>query len=203
MADTLDLLSLDEGKRALNIPLADTTQDVEVASFITAVSRRIDDMCGPVVVRAITGEVHTGGSGMLFPRYAPVATITSLVEYTGTTAATLAAETNSTKTASDYLLGADGYVVYRRASGGDSIFPVGRSNVVITYTAGRHANTAAVDPLFKQAAAIFLSHLWKFEQGQGSTTFGGAGEGLGIPSFGTPNAVRDLLEDELRAPVVA
>lgn len=203
MADQLDLLTLDEGKRALNIPLADTTQDTELAGYITAVSRRIDAMCGPVVVRTVTGELHTGGTSMLFPRMAPVATITSVVEHVGTTATTLAAESNSTKTGNDYLIGADGYVVYRRASGSDSVFPPGRSNVVITYTAGRYADTAAVDPRFKQAAAIFLSHLWRFEQGQGSTTFGGPVEGLGIPSFGTPNAVRDLLADELRAPVVA
>lgn len=203
MADTLDLLTLDEAKRALNIPLADTTQDTEVASYITAVSRRVDAMCGPVVIRTVTGELHTGGSSMLFPKMAPVATVTSVAEYAGTTATTLAAETNAAKTVNDYLVGVDGQVIFRRATGGDSIFPVGRSNVVITYTAGRYANTGAVDPRFKQAAAIFLSHLWRFEQGQGSTTFGGPAEGLGIPSFGTPNAVRDLLADELRAPVVA
>lgn len=203
MADLLDLLSLDEAKRALNIPLAETTHDTELASYITAVSRRIDGMCGPVVIRTVTGEVHAGGSSMLFPRYSPVATITSVIEYVGTMATTLAAESNSTKTANDYLIGADGYVVYRRSTGSDSVFPAGRSNVVMTYTAGRHANTAAVDPRFKQAAAIFLSHLWRFEQGQGSTTFGAFEEGLGIPSFGTPNAVKDLLADELRPPVVA
>lgn len=203
MADTLDLLTLDEAKRALNVPLADTTQDTEIASYVTAVSRRIDAMCGPVVVRTVTGELHSGGAGMLFPNMAPVATITSLVEYADTTATTLAAETNAAKTADNYLVGADGYVIYRRASGGDSSFPVGRSNVVLTYTAGRYSATATVDPRFKQAAAIFLSHLWRFEQGQGSVTFGGPIEGLGIPSFGTPNAVRDLLADELRAPVVA
>lgn len=203
MADTLDLLSLDEGKRALNIPLADTTQDVEVASYITAVSRRIDDMCGPVVIRTVTGETHRGGAPTIFPRNAPVAAITSVTEYAGTTAQVLTAETNAAKTANDYSVDSDGYVIYRRSTGSDSVFPAGRSNVVITYEAGRYANTAAVDPLFKQAAAVFLSHLWKFEQGQGSATFGGPTEGLGIPSFGTPNAVRDLLADELRPPVVA
>lgn len=203
MSDTLDLLTLDEAKRALNVPLADTTQDTEIASYITAVSRRIDDMCGPVVIRTVTGELHTGGTSMIFPYMAPVATISSLAEYVGTTSTALAAETNATKTANDYLVSVDGYVIYRRATGGDSIFPVGRSNVVLTYTAGRYATTAVVDQLFKQAAAIFLSHLWRFEQGQGSTTFGAFEEGLGIPSFGTPNAVRDLLADELRAPVVA
>ena len=203
MADTLDLLTLDEAKRAINLPLADTTHDTELAGYITAVSRRIDAMCGPVVIRDVDDEVHDGGLGMVFPRFTPVATITSVVEHASTTATTLTAETNATKTANDYTVALDGYVVYRRASGSDSTFPEGRSNVVISYTAGRYADTASVDPLFKQAASVFLAHLWRFEQGQGSATFGAFEEGLGIPTFGTPNAVRDLLAGELVGPVVA
>jgi hypothetical protein len=201
VADTLDLLTLDEAKLALNI--TNTGQDAELASYITAVSRRIDALTGPVVIRTVTDELHNGGGSAIWPRYTPVASITSVGEYAGTTLTTLTAETNATKTGKNFLYDATLGVIYRRSGGSDSLFPAGRGNLLVTYQAGRYADTASVDPRFKQAAAIFLSHLWRFEQGQGSATFGGFSAGLGIPSFGTPNAVIDLLMDELRPPLVA
>lgn len=208
MADTLDLVSLDEGKRALNIPLADTSFDVEVASYITAVSQRLDDLCGPVVKRTITGEVHDGGYEHIFPRFTPVMSVTTVAQYTAGAVTTLAVETAATSTSNDYLLvggGTHESTIRRRASWSDTYFPAGRSNVVITYVAGRFNDTASVSPKFKQGAAKMLSLLWKGDQGAGTVTFGAPTEldGIGIVGFAVPRAVTDLLAYEIRPPVVA
>lgn len=207
MADTLDVVSLAEARSALNIQSADTSQDTELASYITAVSRRLDDLCGPIVKRTVTSEEYVGGSGTIALRYAPASrtaatTITSVTEYSGGTAQALSAETLTTSTAYDFAFDAATGVLTRRSSWGDSTF--GAQRVVVTYSAGRYANTAAVDPKFKQAALIMLSHLWTSEQGVGgSATFGANEAGVGIPTFFVPNAVLELLADELRPPAVA
>lgn len=209
IADTLDLLTLDEAKKALNIPLADTTFDLEVASYVTAVSRRIDDMCGPVVVRTITDEAHDGGGVYLFPYHTPVASVTTVTEWLSGTSTALTAETNAASTTTNYLLTGTGMhstTIRRRSSWSDSYFPLGIGNVLVTYVAGRYANTAAVDPKFKQAAAKMLSLMWKGDQGAGSVTFGAPDEvGGGIAGFGfaIPNFVVELLAEERRPPVIA
>lgn len=206
MAATLDLITLDEAKLAINVPLADTTSDAEIASYVTAVSQRIDDMAGPVVKRTITAETHDGGSAYIFPTWTPVLSVTSVSVYLSGVETALTAETNGVATTNNYLLtgaGTHGAVIRRRSSWSDATFTEGRGNVVITYVAGRYDATASVAPKFKQAAAIFLAHLWRYEQGQGSVTFGSFEEGLGIPTFGTPNAVRDMLSSELLPKVIA
>lgn len=206
MADTLDLITLAEAKLALNVDPSDTSQDTELASYITAVSRRLDDLCGPIVKRTITAEEYPGGSGSLTLRYAPISrsastTVTSVTEYTSGSARVLAAEAVGTSSSYDYSLDATTGTLYRRAVWTDSTFAPQR--VVVTYSAGRYATTAAVDPKFKQAAAMMLSHLWRREQGVGgSATFGPSAE-FGVPTFSVPNAVVELLADEVRPPTIA
>lgn len=200
MADTLDLVTLAEAKSALNI--VDTTHDTELASFITAVSRRLDDLCGPIVKRTVTDELHAGGTESVILRQAPAAesattTITSVKEYSAGTATTLTAETVTTSTTDDYSFDPTTGVLRRRSTWSNRDFAT--QNVVVTYSAGRYASTAAVDPKFKQAAGIMLAHLWRSTQGI-SGRFG-PGEVLTTP-FALPNAVVDLLAGEIQPPVV-
>jgi hypothetical protein len=206
-AAALDWLTLAEAKQALNIDAAVTTFDAEVASYVTAVSQRLDELTGAMVYRTITDETHHGGLASVTLNYRPVVSISAISEYAYTTQTTLTAETNATKPTSGYLLDANWGVLYRRSGGGDSLFPTGMGNVVVTYVAGRYATTALVDPKYKQAAATFLAHLWRLEQGSGSATFGGVSEttsGLS-PGFGfaIPNRVMELVAEDLAPPAVA
>lgn len=167
--DTLDLLTLDEGRTALNDKTgqADATR---LAQLITAISRRIDDICGPVVMRDITEEATVNGSQAILRVY-PVDSITSLTEYAGTTAQALSAENfPASTTAYDYALlngGASG-LVERRSGGLPVAFggTVGTGRVLATYIAGRYPTTAAVDPKFKEAAAAILRRVWAREAGR-------------------------------------
>lgn len=202
MADTLDVLALEEGKAAVNV--TGEQQERELESYITAVSRRLDALVGPIVQREVEDEIHDGGRRLIFPRQTPVVSITALSEWSYTTEQALAAETNAAKTSNDYVLVNRGHnvQVLRRAGGGDSVFTTGRGNVAITYVAGRYEDTESVDPLFKQAAAMLLTHVWRREQGGGTRTFGAGEQDLPNPTFLVPNAVLELLADELRPPAI-
>lgn len=205
MALATDWISLDEGKAAVNI--TGGAFDSELALYISAASQRLDQLAGAAVIRTITGEIHNitrPGTTAVLLNYRPVVSASSVVIYNQTTAQTLALETNSAKTANDYLLDLAEGRLRRRASGYDTAFPTGRGNVIVTYTAGRFASTAAVAERFKLAASIYLSHLWKREQGAGTVTFGGLEPDVNaIPTFGIPNVVRDLLLDEISSVMVA
>lgn len=204
VTSTYDLLTLAEGKAALNIESAVTTFDTELATYITALSQRIDDMVGPVVKRSISAEQHDSGHGVIWPRYSPVATVGTVLEYVSGVATTLTAE--SLTVAGDYVLldgGNHNSRLARRSSFSDSLW-TSSGPIVITYVAGRYDSTAAVSAKFKQAAAKALAWLWRGDQGAGTSTFGAAEEtslfGLG---FALPNAVVEMLALERRPPVIA
>ena len=200
MADTLDIVTLAEGRAAVNLHASDTSQDTEVAAYITAVSRRIDALAGPVVVRTITAETHDGGTDRIELAYYPVSSITTLTEYVATTGTVLTAEVvGSATAATNYVVDTRQGIITRRSGGYDWTFPVGRDRVVVTYVAGRAANTTAVDPLFKTAANVMLAHNWRREAGSEPITAYQRSHGLAIP-----RVVRELLSDVgWRRPMVA
>jgi len=194
----LNLLTRTEAYTAINDPAtaAETTslRDDEVLGlWVPAVSRRIDDLCGPVVTRTVT-ETHSGdGRDNLYLRTPPAVSVTSV-------------------TLNGDALPADGYdldndnrflaILYRTTS----TWPDGRRNIVVEYQAGRHATTAAVDPLFKMAAAAILRRLWSREAGawaRGGDPFAEAGAGsVGFFKAVDP-MVHEFLGDEMRPPAVA
>jgi hypothetical protein len=202
----LDLLTLDEAKAALNIAPSNTDFDAELGAYVSAISDRIDDYCGPVVKRPIAGEAHDGGDGFVFLDVTPVVSVGQVVEWSNGAGTVLAAETLSV--AGDYVL-IDGPThnakLLRRGGWSGRWFATGRANVVVDYIAGRFDSTAAVSPKFKQAAAKTLSWLWKGDQGAGSATFGAPAEGTSLfgLGFALPNVVVELLAYERKPPVLA
>lgn len=199
MADTLDVISLAEGKAALNI--TDTNNDTELAVYITAVSRRLDDICGPIVKRDVTDELYPGGLAQLALTQAPASdtattTISAVTEYSGGTAQALAAESLTSSTSYDFTFDATTGLLSRRAGWSDATF--GAQRVKVTYAAGRYADTASVDAKFKLAAQIMLQHVWRPGQG-----FGGSYSDAPLSGFAVPNAVAELLADEMQPPTVA
>lgn len=203
MADTLDVLTLAEGKAAVKVGSGDSSHDTDLAALITAVSRRLDQCAGPVVVRTITDELHDGNVDSIWLRSYPVTSITTVTEYDGTTATVLTQETVGTQPASGYL--PDRYDpapslyngrLIRRAGGADWCFPYGRLNVKVTYVAGRYSATATVDSRFKIAAEIMLQNLWRADLETALLNDEYDVPSQAFPRFGIPNAVRHLLAEE-------
>lgn len=203
MADTLDILTIAEGRAAVKIGSGDTSQDTDLAAQITAVSRRLDQAAGPIVVRTITDELHDGGCDRIWLQSYPITSFTTVTEYDGTTGTVLTAETVGTEPSTGYL--ADRYgpnpalysgCLHRRSGGSDWAFSSGRLNVKVTYVAGRYATTAVVDERFKQAGRIMLQNLWR--AGLETALLGDEYDvpAQAFPGFAIPNAVRQLLAEE-------
>jgi hypothetical protein len=191
MADLLDVVTADECAAALDSLDVD---DGQLPRYVTAVSRRIDGLCGPVVVRDVTDERHDGGRPTIALREIPVFAITSVTEYRSGTGVTVIADI-------DDVLATDGYVfdglsglLRRTVSGCARAWTPGYQNVKVTYTPGRYATTADVDERFRQAAVMMVRHLWLADQGVGSDMYGLST----VAPFATPNAVVDMLRDDLR-----
>lgn len=227
MADTLDLLTLAEGHAAINLANTVTTQDTKLAQYITAVSRRMDELCGPIVVRTITAETHDGdddtpyadgevftrngypigggrslGRGLIYLRQRPVSSVTTVTEYAYTTATVLTADSTSTLAGAGYTFNPRTGALYRRSGGRDWYFPSGRNNIAVTYVAGRAANTAAVDPKFKLAASVILNHVWRPQSGAWAQTANPYEDvpetPLALtPGFAIPNAALEWIADEI------
>lgn len=210
MADPLDVITLAEAHAALP-GITGTGSDTELAAYITAVSRRLDELCGPIVIRTITNERYDFLSfrdKRLTLRNAPssrtsATTITSVTEYSSGTATVLAQENLTNSTGSDYRFDAYTGILYRQGGWYPTSFA---PTVVVTYQAGRYADTASVDAKFKKAATMMVSMLWRREEGQGSSVFPGGIEPESIvqgATYAVPNAVKELLADELRGPIMA
>lgn len=208
--DTLAVLERTEAYEAINDATSanagSSDRDREIVDvWVPAISRRIDELCGPVVVRTVTDERHDGGGQLIELRRSPAKTVTSVTEYWLGEPYTLTAEQDETLPDYGYLLeqvGASTFLV-RRCAGLDRRFAPGRQNVKVTYEAGRYADTASVDAKFKLAASNVLVGLW--------SKYGGAWAQGGDPftEVGQPKMFDELthnvkrwLADELLAPAV-
>lgn len=205
MADTLDVITLAEAKTFVGIGSTATSNDTALAQKITSVSRRLDRLCGPIVQRTVTDEVHAGGCPWVRVRRWPVASFSTVTEYSSTVPTVLTLEDFDTQPADGYLperwestpTAVFNGKIWRRSSGSGSWFPSGPEAVKVTYVAGRAADTDAVDPAFKEAAGIALKNVWR--------TMESAVQMVGefdVPAQNFPisivtKAVRDCCADEI------
>lgn len=208
MADTFDVLTLAEARSAVNINNATyTVDDTRLAGYVTAISRHFDNLVGPIVQRTITNEAQDGGLNFITLDRWPITSVTTLTEYSGTTANVLTQSSNSAQPTNGYLLTPwrDGFYkgrIYRRSGNVDYAFPCGRANVVATYVAGRYANTAAVDQRFKTATGLTLANVFRREQRPVNPAFGGP-EAMNdsvptvFPGYLVPNAALAYLIDDI------
>lgn len=197
-----DLLGTIEAAHALGLGTLDIAaanpKGTLLASAITAVSERLAKAVGTIVYATVTAELHDGGGNIIYLDHQPIQGVTQVVEYDETTASTLTAETNATKTSTNYVVDLDNGRLIRRDSNADARFPRGRSNVLVSYVAGRFAGTSSVGQRYKEAAEIMLKNVWR--------TYENAATSLGefevpqgsFPRFGIPNAVKHLLADQWR-----
>lgn len=194
MTSTLDILTLEEARTAIGASLSQSYDDA-LELMVTAVSSRVDDLCGPVVNRTVTERHEAYGCYALIPRSLPVSSFTSVTEYVGGTGTVLTAETDTA--AGTYLW--EQNLVRRRQSFRPAWF---KGRVKLVYVSGRAADTDAVPERFKQAAKIIVAHMWRQEMGSGNQTFGADGE-IRVASFSIPNRAMELLADDVRVPGIA
>lgn len=203
MADAWDVITVDQARAGLNLKPADAGVDSgELGRLVTVASRMIDDRCGPVVTRAATVEAEGGGRFVWLP--GPVSAVGSVIEWPS--GITITEEDRDAPTANDWRLG-DWGRLERRAGGAPAVWD---TEVTVEYTAGRFATTGDVDGRFVAACQMVVAHLWRAERGAGVQTWGatdgwspGGVTATGVPTFGMPRAVLDILGSEVRPPAVA
>jgi hypothetical protein len=190
MADLLDVVTVDECAAALN---GIDVDDGQLPRYVTAVSRRIDGVCGPVVVRDVTDERHDGGHRTVLLKQTPVLLIDDVTEHRNGVAVTIAGEEDDTLPVDGYVIDRQTGLLYRSASGCARNWWPGLANIKVSYSAGRYTTTNDVDDRFRSAAVMMIRHLWLADQGVGSDMYGSPT----VP-FAVPNAVIDMLRDDLR-----
>lgn len=183
------LLTLAEAKAQLDIE--STATDVELQSYIDALTAVIEGVVGPVETREFT-ETVTGRGPTLCLHQTPVVALTSL---------TPVLNDGTTQDVTGLHVDAASGVVRRRDCGQ---FYGGPWTAV--YTAGR----GAVPPTINLAARILLQHLWRTQYGasRGLGSIGGGDDydvTQPVPGFGyaVPNRVLELLQPYKTAPAVA
>lgn len=192
-----DVLTLAEAKAALNVALADTGQDDELAQVVSAASQWLDEIVGPVVRRTVTNEAHHAPAGRVWLRQAPVASVLSVTEYVSGTGTTLTPETHTT--AGGYLVDLQAGSLARRSGWMPASWNA--STLLVTYTAGRFADTSGVSARFKEAAVVLLQHLWQSRGAAPSAGVFGAEDsqaygGQPYSARGVVKKVRSLLAGE-------
>jgi hypothetical protein len=191
---SLDVLTYDEALNAITVSCSGTSNvnTDSLGSMITAVSREMDRLCGPIVNRARTDRLDGAGKTDVMTFRRPIFSITSVTEYYVNTPYVLTEEIPGSATTRQYRMEARHGRLWRRESTYDTFWAPGRGNVVVVYTAGRFASTAAVDSEFKQAAKLAVANLWRREFGMR-----GPDAPLAGATFGLPDAARDLLRGEM------
>lgn len=191
------MISLDEAHEAIQLADAVVTHDEQIARLVTTISRRMDFLCGPIVQRTITDELHQNPDGSLYLRHAPVVSITNVKEWSSGTATALTAETH--EAAGGYYFDVGAGTIARRSSWYDTSWS--SSYVTITYVAGRYVDTDSVDARFKGVAQMAFNRLWDRESGAWSRTPDAFEEFAGAtPSrffHAVDPVVKELLSDEM------
>lgn len=200
MADALDILSLSEAQEAIHT----SSTPAGLEQMTTGISRVIDAACGPVVQRTVTAELHDGGCESVHLRRWPVASVTTVREIQSpgniatVTAVAWGAATSGYRALAwerDPALKSGRLV--RTLSGLEADWPAGVQTVEVTYSAGRYANTAAVDERFKEGAAAVLRRLWKRESGTWAVAPAVFEQLDNEPTQGFYRAVRPIVEELL------
>lgn len=153
MANLEDLITLAEARKQLRWPAGVNSDDAELeADYIPAATPIVEDIVGPIVRRAFVETLPGGSTSVLLSRAAY--SITSVV-------VDGAAFTDFT---ADLTAG----IVYGGGPTTPRPFLGGVGSVVVTYVAGKVADTAAVAKNHKMAARIIVARSWQSDH-QGFT----------------------------------
>ncbi|GAA1065206.1 phage gp6-like head-tail connector protein [Streptomyces asiaticus] len=163
----MPLVSLSQVKAQLNIPASDTSNDVELQSYVDAATFPVEEACGRVIdQRAVTDELVVRGSCFLL-RSTPVVSLTSVAAVDGSQTWDVNALHLDNKTGEVTAL-----------SG-----PAVQGRIQVNYVAG----VSTVPPNVQLAALIIIQHLWETQRGTMGVQLGGdnetyvAGRGFAVP----------------------
>lgn len=185
------LISLTDAKRALNMDVADTSNDEEIRALLEGVTATVENYRGETIVRRTVTEYVSGRRQVTRRRLVltrpPVISLTSVIRpydaFTWAATDAILVDPNS------------GIIV----SYGTPFY----GDMVVTYLAGY----AVIPGNYVEAAKIILRHLWETQQtpGMASPVFGSGGSdvtpGIAGMGYAIPNRAAELLGG--RGPMIA
>ncbi|MFG3426140.1 hypothetical protein [Streptomyces californicus] len=179
------ILSLAQARSHLKLPAAQTDRDDEIRDWTESITRGIEGMCGPVIVRTVTERHRRNRAPTLVLRHTPVIEVVSWSAAGGTPGPV------------DTLDVDPGTGLVCRLDGG-----VFTGAMLWVYRAGRPVVPANI----RAAAKLIVQHLWRTTQGPGRPQLGGGDFDVSepIPGFGyaIPNRALQLLEPDRLPPEV-
>lgn len=185
------ILSLPEARKAIND--TGSADDVELAGVLAAAEKMVIERCGAVQPTVIAAEDHRDVGGLLVLHRWPVLSVQTVTRYPG----------GGLVAADDVLTGTLGYVQH---DDGTLEYDFHARVVRVAYTCGR---TTVPDDLRHGTEQLF-AHLWRASQnrtGLGQrAVFGGSNPTQDAPfpaGFAIPHRVAELLDSEMRPPVIA
>ncbi|MGZ6788378.1 MAG: hypothetical protein ACXVGQ_00340 [Mycobacteriaceae bacterium] len=195
------ILGLSQARTAIGQAAA-TVKDEDLRLYITAAAPIMEDLIGPITSRTCD-EWHDGGVMQVKTLYAPLLSVTTVVESYGNFTRTLSAQPldGAGFDAYGYTVDLTTGLIARRASGQIAAFPPGRQNVHVVYKAGR--TTLAGNHLL--AARRLIRHLYQSEQqgGRNNMSTPEAPTGYTPSGYAVPRAVIELCADSARIPGIA
>lgn len=179
----------------LHLGITNGQQDIELGGFINAAEKLVVERCGPLSVVDVVEDHRRPGPEILLLQW-PVVSVTTVTMFPS---GTVVAEQNFATDSPGYLLDLDAAAL---------AYGFGTANVRVAYKAGR----AALTPDLRIGVLDLIAHLWRASQnrvGVGQrAVFGSPGQdpdkAAPMPAgFAMPHRVRELLEGEMRPPVIA
>jgi hypothetical protein len=179
-----------------NITISD--YDTRLQSFISAASAYVNERCAAEFAAVTYTESHSGGKERIILKHYPVASVTSVNEYTpgSGTPTTVAVSTNAAPV-DGYLLDADRGYLIRTASGSPKAWVAGVSNIDVIYVAAK----SSVPEDLRLAVKELVRYWWQISQGGLPASAGYVDDG-GVSPWGVPDMVRRLLQPYGRGPSV-
>lgn len=180
-----DLFTLAAAKDQLNI--TDTASDVELAGYVSGVTRVVERYVGAVVNRTVI-ERFDGGRCEVLLSNIPVASVTSVTD------------SGTTLDAGAYKVSTSG--VLSRVAGPSRIaFLPGVQSVEVTYVAGKVADTASVATDLadvRLAGLIILQHMWETQRPAAAGPFSQAADDYDPRyAYSVPRRAQELLGIEI------
>jgi hypothetical protein len=175
-----------------------TANDVELQSYIDAVTAPIEDYCGPILPRQVTEWPDWTGGPVLFLDQGPLISVTSVTEYRGNVAYAYS-EVQDPTSAGLYTFLVDPTLtgkITRIFNGGRQLPFTGPVKVV--YQAGRTVVPANVNA----AARLVVQALWRAQQSWGLSPDDPSAGDVVVATLRSPQ-VQMLLEAHRRLPGIA
>lgn len=210
-----NIVTLDEARRHLRYPAADTADDAALQFFIEAADDAIIKETGENVAKQFT-EYYDGGDSAIFLFHTPVLSIQSVQENWGFATYELDyVQVGSPVVSTQFAYSIDdddnGYIT-RRTSGNVLIpFAPGTNNIRFTYTAGRNP----IPPVIKLAELELIAHWWTGSQQramQQTTQYGydavsepsvrGPGSEYTTITAGVPWRILEMIKRYRAAPII-